>query len=130
MLNLTLKDIDSPRNVLRLFRGKVKNQGKCLYQPLIISLGNIINIIVLRTYLFEGHIPGNRYSATSIQNIIKAAATKAGIKKEHITPYFTSFLCYPHAGKRSKPKTSASNAWSQCFEEPLQDTFILQIPNL
>jgi integrase/recombinase XerD len=87
ILNLTLKDIDSARHVLRVVQGKGKKSREVpIQEPLIEQLRQYYKYYQPKKYLFEGHIPGNRYSATSIQNIIKAAATKAGIKK-NISPH-------------------------------------------
>jgi len=34
------------------------------------------------TYLFEGQIPGKKYSASSLENVFRAACKKAGISKD------------------------------------------------
>jgi integrase/recombinase XerD len=39
-----------------------------------------------KTWLFESHIPGKQYSEKSIENVVKSAAVKAGIKK-NVSPH-------------------------------------------
>lgn len=87
LLNLTLKHIDSPRNIIRVIKGK-GNKSREVPAPttLIGQLRQYYKYYRPKTYLFEGYKPGTPYSATSIQNIVKDAATKAGIKKD-VSPH-------------------------------------------
>lgn len=87
LLNLTLKHIDSPRNVILVIKGK-GNKSREVPAPvaLIGQLREYYKYYHPKTYLFEGYKPGTPYSATSIGNIVKAAAVKAGIKKD-VSPH-------------------------------------------
>ncbi len=87
LLNLTLKHIDSPRNVIRVIKGK-GNKSREVPAPvtLIGQLREYYKYYHPKTYLFEGYKPGTPYSATSIGKIVKNAATKAGIKKD-VSPH-------------------------------------------
>jgi len=82
LLSLRPQDIDSKRELLRVWEGKGM---KDRFVPLS---GRIL--VLLRTYyisyrpvkwLFEGSIKGNKYSSRSLQQVLKAASRKAGIKK-------------------------------------------------
>lgn len=87
ILNLTLKDIDSARHILRIVQGKGKKTREVpISEALIEQLRQYYKYYRPKKYLFEGYVPGDRYSATSIQNITTAAAAKAGIKK-NISPH-------------------------------------------
>lgn len=92
LINLTLKHIDSPRNVIRVIQGK-GNKSREVPAPtvLIQRLREYYKHYHPKTYLFEGYRPGMPYSATSIENIVKGAAAKAGIKKD----------VYPHILRHS-----------------------------
>lgn len=87
LLNLTLKHIDSTRNVIRVIKGK-GNKSREVPAPgsLIQQLREYYKYYHPKTYLFEGYKPGVQYSATSIEKIVKNAATKAGIKKD-VSPH-------------------------------------------
>ena len=87
LLSLTLKHVDSPRNVIRVVKGK-GNKSREVPAPdsLITQLRQYYRYCHPKTYLFEGTKPGTPYSATSIQNIVKRAAVKAGIKKD-VSPH-------------------------------------------
>jgi len=81
IVRLRLSDIDRERMQIRVVQGKGK---KDRYGKLS---GKFLKIFDLycnekrpREYVFEG-AAGKEYSPTSIQNIIKAAVQKAGIKK-------------------------------------------------
>lgn len=87
LINLTLKHIDSPRNVIRVIQGKGnKSREVPVKGSLIQELRQYYKHYHPKTYLFEGTRPGMPYSASSIQNIIKKAVVKAGIKK-NISPH-------------------------------------------
>ena len=86
LLNICISDIDSERMVINIRGAKGKKDR--------ISLLSINMLILLRkyykefkpvNYLFEG--PDNsKYSSTSVSNILKKAAEKAGINKK-VTPH-------------------------------------------
>lgn len=87
ILNLTLKDIDSSRDVIRVIQGKGNKSREVPVPGLLIQqLREYYKYYHPKTYLFEGYKPGIPYSATSIGKIVKNAAAKAGIKKD-ISPH-------------------------------------------
>lgn len=87
LLNLTLKHIDSTRNIIRVIKGKGnKSREVPARGSLIQQLREYYKYYHPKTYLFEGYKPGQPYSTTSIEKIVKSAATKAGIKKD-VSPH-------------------------------------------
>lgn len=92
LLALQLKHIDSARNIVRVIKGK-GNKSREVPAPasLIEELRQYYKSFRPKTYLFEGYKPGKPYSATSIEKIVKNAATRAGIKKD----------IYPHILRHS-----------------------------
>ena len=82
LLNLTLKHIDSSRNVIRVIKGKGnKSREVPASGTLIQQLRDYYREYHPKTYLFESTKPGTPYSAASIEKIVKVSAVKAGIKK-------------------------------------------------
>jgi len=92
LLALQLKHIDSARNIIRVIKGK-GNKSREVPAPLALieELRQYYKRFRPKTYLFEGYKPGNPYSATSIEKIVKDAAQRAGIKKD----------MYPHVLRHS-----------------------------
>ncbi len=92
ILNLTLKDIDSSRSIIRVIKGKGnKSREVPVSGSLIQQLRQYYKSYHPKTYLFEGFNPGKPYSATSIEKIVKTAAINASIKKD----------VYPHILRHS-----------------------------
>jgi integrase len=86
LLNLKLKDIDSSRGVIRIIQGKGNKSREVPVSKILIGhLREYYKYYRPKTYLFEG-MPGKPYSASSVENITKKAAKKAGIKKE-VSPH-------------------------------------------
>ena len=81
VLNITLKDIDRKRRVIKI-AGKGKKQREV---PLSSNLLNLLEEYYRKyrpsVFLFEGHVSGKAYSAASVAKIVKCAAVKADIKK-------------------------------------------------
>ena len=80
---LKIQDIDSKRMQIRVQQSKGKKDRYTLLSEKALA--------VLRAYfqeyrpkywLFEGQEPGSQYATRSIQNIFKASASKAGIRKK------------------------------------------------
>ena len=87
VLNLKLGDIDSARGIIRVVQGKGKKTREVpVSQALIDQLRKYYLKCRPKTWLFESHIAGTQYSETSIGNVVKSAAVKAGIKK-NVSPH-------------------------------------------
>jgi len=82
VLALTPHDIDSKRMALYVRGGKGKKDRDL---PLPASLLTILREQYRQfrptTYLFEGQLPGERYSERSLQTVIKQAADRVGIRR-------------------------------------------------
>ena len=86
LLNLKLKDIDSKRMLVKVNDAKGnKDRYTLLSHSVLEDLRKYYLEYRPENYLFEGQSK-EKYSASSILNIIISAAEKAGIKK-HITPH-------------------------------------------
>jgi integrase/recombinase XerD len=87
LLALKLTHIDSPRNILKVIKGKGnKSREVPASNRLISELRQYYMLYRPKTYLFEGRIPGKPYSAESFYKVVKDAAVEAGIKK-NISPH-------------------------------------------
>lgn len=86
VVELKISDIDSERMRI-LIRGAKGNKDRSvmLSNNLLIELRKYFIKYKPKEYLFEGQIKTN-YSTKSIQNIVKNAASKAGIRKR-VTPH-------------------------------------------
>lgn len=82
LLNLTLKDIHSERNLLiiRQSKGK-KDRIVPIGDKLIQSLRAYYKIFKPITWLFEGQNIGMQYSEKSLQNVLKQSLAKVNITK-------------------------------------------------
>lgn len=81
-INLKITDIDSENMLIRISNSKGnKDRMVMLPNSLLLDLRQYYKVFKPKVYLFEG-ISNKRYSASSIQKIVKNAATKAGIKKK------------------------------------------------
>ena len=89
LLDLKLNDIDSQRMLIRINYGKGNKSRDTLLSPKALSM--------LRyyfkcshpkpvKYLFEGWKPSHPYSGSSVIEIVKRAALKAGVKKQ-VSPH-------------------------------------------
>ncbi len=86
LINLKINDIDSKRMVIRVNKGKGnKDRITLLSTNVLCDLRTYFKEWKPKTYLFEGPNE-SQYSAKSIENILKNAAKKAGIKKR-VTPH-------------------------------------------
>ena len=86
LLNLSISNIDSKRMVIIIngAKGK-KDRISLLSDNLLQLLRQYYKEYNPKEYLFEGQ-NGGKYSATSISNILRKAAKKAGIRKT-VTPH-------------------------------------------
>ncbi len=81
LINLKIKDIDSTRMVISIVQGKgAKDRLIPLSQRFLLLLRKYYKEYQPSGYLFEG-LHGNQYSTTSVNQIVKKAAKKAGITK-------------------------------------------------
>ncbi len=82
LLNLTLKDIQSERNLLfiRQSKGK-KDRVVPISNKVIEILREYYKAYKPKTWLFEGQQSGQKYSERSIQLVLNQAVSKANIKK-------------------------------------------------
>jgi integrase/recombinase XerD len=82
LLNLTLKDVLSDRNLLfiRQSKGK-KDRVVPIGNKLIEMLRDYYKAFKPKTWLFEGQLLGEKYSERSIQLVLNQAVTKAKINK-------------------------------------------------
>ncbi|BAO76459.1 site-specific tyrosine recombinase/integron integrase [Winogradskyella sp. PG-2] len=86
ILNLETKDIDSKRMVITVKSAKGNKDRITVLSPnLLKDLRIYYKKYRPENYLFEGQMRG-KYSASSVLNIVKSAARKAGIHKK-VTPH-------------------------------------------
>ena len=82
LLNLTLKDIQSDRNLLVIRQAKGK---KDRVVPISLKLIELLRAYYKewkpKTWLFEGQFPNTPYSAKSLESVLKQSLTKAKIGK-------------------------------------------------
>ncbi|UKM63474.1 site-specific integrase [Flavobacteriaceae bacterium GSB9] len=87
LLQLKLKDIDSKRMVIRVVQAKGnKDRYTVLNKSVLDDLRKYFLIYKPRTYLFENPNTNQRYSSSSVLQIVVKAAQNAGIK-ERVTPH-------------------------------------------
>jgi len=81
VINLKVKDIDAKNDkiIIKCGKGKI-DRVVMLDKNLLKLLRDYWNAYKTKEYLFEG-AKGLKYSETSIQNIVKVAVAKVGIKK-------------------------------------------------
>ena len=83
LLNLTLKDILSDRNLLFIRQSKGKKDRMVPISPKIIELlREYYKAYKPRTWLFEGQFPNTRYSEKSLENVLKQSLNKSKISKK------------------------------------------------
>ncbi|MDP4209588.1 MAG: tyrosine-type recombinase/integrase [Bacteroidota bacterium] len=83
IVNLKLKDIDSKRMQIRIEQAKGKKDRYTILSPKFLELLRKYFIEYKpKEYLFEGPLPGNKYSPSSVQMIFKEAVRKVGITKK------------------------------------------------
>lgn len=86
VINLKINDIDSDRMLINVIASKGKqDRVSLLSERLLCLLRKYYKKYKPKEFLFEG-LNGGKYSATSVANVIKKAAQKAGIKK-NVTPH-------------------------------------------
>lgn len=87
LLQLKLKDIDSRRMVIRVEQAKGnKDRYTVLNKSVLDDMRKYFKIYKPKTYLFENPISYNKYSSSSVLQIVVKSAINAGIK-ERVTPH-------------------------------------------
>ena len=83
LLNLSLRDVHSNRNLLfiRQSKGK-KDRVVPISNKIIEMLREYYKDYKPKTWLFEGQIPNTKYSEKSLENVLKQSLTKAKITKK------------------------------------------------
>jgi len=85
-LQLKLTDVDSDRMLIHIKNAKgKKDRYTLLSQRALVIMREYYRVYTPKVYLFEGK-NGKPYSARAVQNVVKIAASRAGIGK-HITPH-------------------------------------------
>lgn len=86
LINLKISDVDSERMVIHVTGAKgKKDRITLLSENLLELLRHYYKEYRPKYYLFEGQA-GGKYSPTSVANILRSAAQKAGIRKQ-VTPH-------------------------------------------
>ena len=86
LLSIKLSDIDRQRGVIKI-AGKGNKQREVPMSKNLFSLvEEYYRLYHSTVFLFEGTVPKKAYSASSMTNVVKKAALKAGIKK-NISPH-------------------------------------------
>ncbi len=81
LLSLQVRDIDFDRKLIIVKKGKGKKDRQSVLSGVLKSfLHHYLDRYCPVKYLFEGQNSG-RYSASSVQSIMKKAVNKAGVKK-------------------------------------------------
>lgn len=81
--NLKPTDIDSERMQIRVSSGKgKKDRYTILSKELLIILREYYTCYKPKIWLFEGQKTGSKYSETSVENVLKNAVKKTGLKKK------------------------------------------------
>lgn len=87
LINLKIQDINSERGWIEIRGAKGKKDRYSLLSPALLEmLREYYKKYRPRRWLFEGNSADSQYSATSIANILREAAHKAGINKR-VTPH-------------------------------------------
>jgi integrase/recombinase XerD len=82
LVNLKLTDIDSDRNQIRIIQGKgKKDRYTLLSQKALAILREYFKVYRPKDWLFEGYNQ-EQYTMRSIQQVLKASVTRAGISKK------------------------------------------------
>ncbi len=86
LIHIRLKDIDRGRGLIKI-NGKGHKQREVVLSPSLLNkLEEYYRRYKPAVYLFEGTVAARPYSASSIAEIVKSAAKKAGIKK-NVSPH-------------------------------------------
>ncbi len=86
LLNITLKDIDRHRGVIKIMGKGNKQREVPMSHNLLLLLTEYYKRYQSSVFLFEGNVSGLPYSASSMASIVKDAALKSGIKK-NVSPH-------------------------------------------
>jgi integrase/recombinase XerD len=83
LIELLISDVDVSRKLLIIRQSKgFKDRVVPISERTIEMVGSYKERFKPVTYLFEGQFTGRKYSASSLENVFRAACKKAGIKKD------------------------------------------------
>ena len=83
LIELMISNVDVNRKLLIIRQSKgFKDRVVPISERTIEMVGTYKERFKPVTYLFEGQIPGKKYSASSLENVFRAACKKAGIGKD------------------------------------------------
>lgn len=83
LLNLLPSDIERSRRVLRIRQSKgYKDRIVPLSEKIICMIDEYTERFRPQHYLFEGQKPGEKYTPSSLEKVLKNACSKAGLRKE------------------------------------------------
>ena len=83
LIELLISDVDVSRKLLIIRQSKgFKDRVVPISERTIEMIGLYKERFKPVTYLFEGQFPGRKYSASSLENVFRAACKKAGINKD------------------------------------------------
>jgi len=141
LIDLKPTDILSERKQIRIIQGKGKKDRRSLLsESLLIELREYFKEYRPKTWLFEGNIPGKKYSASSISRVLQNAAEKAGIKQK-VTPHMLRHSFATHlleqgtdlryiqellghsSSKTTEIYTHVSNSNLSTIKNPLDDLY-------
>ena len=87
LLNLKMENIDSKRMLIKVKQAKGnKDRNTVLNQSVLDDLRKYYKINSPKTYLFEGNLPGKKYSPSGVLKVVSEAAERAGIR-ERVSPH-------------------------------------------
>lgn len=84
--NCKIADIDSKNMRIKIVQGKgAKDRFTILSQQVLLELRAYYIIYKPKEYLFNGQVPGKRYSARSIEHLMQKALLQIGLESKNYT---------------------------------------------
>ena len=122
-LALTVADMDFDRNQIRIRQGKgKKDRQTVLSRTLLSEMKDYLIKFCPKIFLFEGQ-KGGRYSASSVQAIMKRAVKKSGIKKKPLCIRYVIVLLLIY-WKMARTFVSFRNCWGTSVWKPPRSILI------
>jgi integrase/recombinase XerD len=127
VIGLTLDDINLPRGSIRIHRGKGKKDREVpLPGRLAALLTDYLTQYAPLTFFFEGQTVGEAYSARSLQQVVKQAAARAGIKRP-VTAHMLRHSYATHLLERTLTSATSRKGWAIIASRPPRSIHILQL---